>query len=170
MSQPQGGIIDQNDVAHWKNRVNTALKDKAWNSASPPQARPWTNSLWACFSPPDLCCISCCLPCVTFGKTFHRLHKSADMAGYEPVNTSCIAFYAASCFGVQFLLQAMQSQTIRERHNLEGSCVKDILCACCCGCCAVIQAEKESKLRASEAGTAPEQYKNEQMVMPGAQH
>jgi hypothetical protein len=29
-----------------------------------------------------------CLPCVTFGKTHHRVRKDASMQGYEPINTS----------------------------------------------------------------------------------
>lgn len=69
-------------------------------------------------------------------------------------------------------MTAMQSQDIREKHNLEGSCMKDLACSFCCGCCVLVQQEKESKLRYEEgaAGTAPQQYKNEQMVMPGAGH
>lgn len=43
-------------------------------------------------------------------------------------------------------------QDIREKYNLEGSCVMDIAKSCCCGCCALIQAEKESELRETEKG------------------
>ena len=47
--------IDQNDVQDWKKRFNKALEDKAWSSASPPQAQEHKHGLFECFSPPDLC-------------------------------------------------------------------------------------------------------------------
>jgi hypothetical protein len=36
--------------------------------------------------------ITYCVPCVTFGKTHHRTRKDANMAGYEPINTSVCVF------------------------------------------------------------------------------
>ena len=32
--------------------------------------------------------ITCCVPCVTFGKTHHRSRKDADLEGYTPVNAT----------------------------------------------------------------------------------
>ena len=59
----------------------------------------------------------------------------------------------------------MQMQDIREKYNLEGSCIVDIAKSCCCGCCALIQAEKESEIREKEKGVVSNQYANgEQMV------
>jgi hypothetical protein len=40
------------------------------------------------FNPIDLCLVTYCCPCVTFGKTHHRLRKDPNLAGYEPINTS----------------------------------------------------------------------------------
>jgi hypothetical protein len=37
--------------------------------------------------------ITYCVPCVTFGKTHHRTRKDANMAGYEPINTSVRTFF-----------------------------------------------------------------------------
>lgn len=56
-------------------------------------------------------------------------------------------------------------QDVREKHNLEGSCVGDLLKSCCCLCCAVVQAEKESSDRVGEVAAVQEQYKGETMVM-----
>lgn len=65
-------------------------------------------------------------------------------------------------------MQAMQLSDIREQHNLEGSCVKDLLLSCCCMCCSLVQAEKESKtLQSEKSALGQQQYATEQMVMPG---
>lgn len=62
---------------------------------------------------------------------------------------------------------------IRERFNLEGNCIEDILKACCCGCCALVQAEKETRALLPEKHVVTEQYQGgageQGMVMPGKQ-
>jgi hypothetical protein len=37
----------------------------------------------------------------------------------------------------------MQRAEIREKFNLEGSCMSDLARAYCCGCCDLMQQEKE---------------------------
>lgn len=69
-------------------------------------------------------------------------------------------------------MHAMQRQDLREKHNIAGSCAFDLLMACCCPCCSVIQMEKESRDRADGASGAPvveQQYAGEKMVMPGSE-
>lgn len=66
----------------------------------------------------------------------------------------------------------MQSAEIREKHNLEGSCVTDLVKSACCLCCTIVQAEKESKMLLGEGQqhVVKEQYvAQEGMVMPGKQ-
>lgn len=84
------GPISDKDVGDWKNRFNEVLAKpgEVVNSKSPEGAQPWNESFFGCFSPIDLCCITYCVPCLTFGKTHHRVRKSATLEGYEPVNTS----------------------------------------------------------------------------------
>jgi len=161
-----GGPIDNRDIDDWKNRFNNTMANtEKFSAPSPPDARPWSTGFFSCFAPVDLCLITCCVPCVTFGKTHHRTRKNGNMEGYEPINTSCLAFWASTCFGLHWVLQSMQMQDIREKYNLEGSCLVDIAKSCCCGCCALIQAEKESELREKEKGVVSNQYANgEQMV------
>lgn len=88
------GPIDNADIEEWKNRFNEVLaKPKEHiDSKSPATSQSWTNSLFGCFSPIDLCCMTWCLPCVTFGKTHHRIRKNGSMEGYEPINTSVRPF------------------------------------------------------------------------------
>lgn len=83
------GPWDPRDVQDWTERFNAVLADRAQITApAPADARPWLTGLFGCFAPIDLCAITCCLPCVTFGKTHHRTRKNGNMEGYEPINTS----------------------------------------------------------------------------------
>ena len=73
MSQPQAaapGPIDQKDIDHWMGKLNTALADVngTVNNQSPAGASSWSNSFWNFFAPVDTCLITCCCPCITFGK------------------------------------------------------------------------------------------------------
>lgn len=82
--------ISDADVNHWKDQFNDVLSrpGEHINSKSPAGAGQWSTSLFGCFNPIDTCIITTCIPCVTFGKTHHRVHKSGKLEGYEPVNTS----------------------------------------------------------------------------------
>ncbi|KAH8726213.1 PLAC8 family-domain-containing protein [Phaeosphaeriaceae sp. PMI808] len=152
------GHIDSNVVNSWKAKINASLNSTKIQSKT--TGKPWSTSLWGCFAPIDLCAITCCLPCVTFGKTHHRLENNGDMTTYEPINTSCILFYLSTCFGAHFILQSIQLAELREKHGLEGGCIPDLIKSCCCGCCTLIQAEKESRLLLGEktGGVVDQQY------------
>jgi len=86
----QNGPLNDKDVDHWKTRINDVLArpSEHVNSKSPEDAQPWHSSFFGCFDPIDLCLMTYCLPCVTFGKTHHRIHKSGSLEGYEPINTT----------------------------------------------------------------------------------
>ncbi|KAM7210204.1 PLAC8 family domain containing protein [Rhypophila decipiens] len=141
----KSGPLNDNDMNEWKSRFNDVLgrPGEVVHSRSPEGSQPWYTTLFGCFSPIDLCCMTYCLPCVTFGKTHHRLRKDGNLAGYEPINTSCLLFCGSGCFGLYFIPMAMQRADIREKYHLEGSCLTDIALACCCGLCDLVQQEKE---------------------------
>ncbi|RMZ85366.1 hypothetical protein DV737_g805, partial [Chaetothyriales sp. CBS 132003] len=127
----QGVAIDQKDVHEWVGRFNAALADtKTITANATADARPWSEGFFACFNPIDTCAITCCLPCVTFGKTHHRIRKDSNLHGYNFVNASRI--------------------DIRNKYNLQGSFVTDLLTSCCCGCCSIIQQDKEAAVREKE--------------------
>lgn len=89
-AQPSNGPINDRDVEDWKNRFNEVLAKPSEhvNSKSPESAQPWGSAFFGCFNPIDTCLMTWCLPCVTFGKTHHRIRKNGSMEGWEPVNTS----------------------------------------------------------------------------------
>lgn len=64
---------------------------------------------------------------------------------------------AAGCLGLHWIPVAMQRADLRAKHNLGGSCLVDIATACCCGCCSVIQQDKEAEYRELAAGGSVQQ-------------
>ena len=74
-------------------QLNHAAKDHRTITQAPGEA-PWTNNFFSCFSPADTCFVTCCCPCVTFGKTHHRLQNNGDLSTYSPLNFSVSALLA----------------------------------------------------------------------------
>ncbi|KAK2595633.1 hypothetical protein QQS21_006680 [Conoideocrella luteorostrata] len=141
--------IDQKDLDDWKLRFNDVLKrpGEVVNSKSAEGSQSWFSGFFDCFNPIDTCLITYCLPCITFGKTHHRIRKNGDLQGYEPINTSCLLFCGAGCFGLHWIPLSMQRMNIREKYNLQGSCLEDVVLSCCCHCCTMIQSDKEAEHR-----------------------
>lgn len=94
----QKGPIDNDVIQEWSQRANDVLEKPAevLNSKSPEDAAPWHAGLFECFTPIDLCLTTYFLPCVTFGKTHHRLRNNGSLEGYQPVNTS-VRLFPPSC-------------------------------------------------------------------------
>ncbi|KAK1754208.1 PLAC8 family-domain-containing protein [Echria macrotheca] len=159
-SQKPGPLTDA-DMDDWKVRINDVLArpSEHVNSKSPESAQAWTSPFFGCFNPIETCLMTWCIPCVTFGKTHHRLRKNGNMEGYEPINTTCLLFCGSGCVGLHWIPMSMQRAEIRARYNLQGSCIVDIATACCCGICDLVQQDKEVALH--EKGSAvTEQYQS----------
>lgn len=143
----QQGPISDRDMEDWKGKFNKVLAQPSETINSKSSGGQWMTSFFGCFNPIDTCAITCCVPCLTFGKTHHRITRNGDMTSYEPVNTSCLLLWASGCVGLACIPVAMQRAELRQRYNLEGSCLVDIATACCCGCCDLIQQDKEAAAR-----------------------
>lgn len=73
-------------------------------------------------------------------------------------------FLGAGCFGLHWVLEALQRSQIRAKYNLKGSFITDLAAACCCVLCDLTQQEKETKFREAQILNGgelgkPEQYK-----------
>ena len=121
----------QRDVDHWVNRVSHTAKDHS-HITNPTGSASWSSSFFGCFNPVDTCLVTCCCPCITFGKTHHRLNKNGDLVGYSAVNASCLGWWAVSCFGLHCIANLVQRGELRERSqpNLSGNFVTDFLKVC----------------------------------------
>ena len=77
----------QEDLEAWVQKVGNASRNTHAITNASGEA-PWYAGFWECFNPVDECLVTCCCPCITFGKTHHRLNKDADLKGYSPINGS----------------------------------------------------------------------------------
>ena len=50
----------------------------------------------------------------------------------------------------------MQRQDVREKYNLEGNCVEDLVASYCCPCCTLMQSDKEAEQREGLLQQAPQ--------------
>ncbi|RDW67021.1 hypothetical protein BP5796_09770 [Coleophoma crateriformis] len=136
------------DIQDWTTRLKSAAAQPATVTGPHTGTQKWQAAFFGCFNPIDTCCITCCCPCVTFGKTHHRLRKDPNLNGYSPINTSCIGWWASSYFCLSWVPQILQRRDIQERNSLEGDFVTDCLKVWCCACCDLIQQEKEAEYHA----------------------
>lgn len=157
--------VDQQDLNDWKHRFSQVVSrpGEVVNSRSPEGSQPWHAGFFDCFNPVDTCLMTYCLPCITFGRTHHRIRKDGTLKGYEPINTSCLLFCGAGCVGLHWIPLAMQRMDIREKYNLRGSCLEDLALSCCCHCCTMVQSDKEAghreELLRSSGGGVQQQYR-----------
>ncbi|KAI1186298.1 PLAC8 family-domain-containing protein [Nemania serpens] len=163
-------LIDENDVQFWTDALNDVAgrPAEALMSASPAGAGSWFTSFFSCLDPVDECAVTWCLPSVTFGKTHHRMNKDAKLAGYKPVNTSCLFFCGASHCGGWWLPTLLQRVEIRKRYNLQGNFLADLAMSCCCHACVLVQNGKEVAHRAmaSKVDTTGYQANPQTMAYP----
>ena len=85
--------------------------------------------LFGCFSDPKLCIITFCIPCFTLG-------KNAAAAQGE----NCLLVGLLACVGVRS--GAVLRWRLRQKDDLKGSMVKDVLLHALLPCCALIQEAK----------------------------
>ncbi|OQE20256.1 hypothetical protein PENFLA_c017G06233 [Penicillium flavigenum] len=105
----------------------------------------------------------CCLPCLTYGKTQTRI-KDPSLRSFSYVNGPCAIWGFLSVGAMQWIMQTITRGEMRQQYGIEGSCCGDCCVSTFCGCCALIQEEKEAELR-----TRPElvgYQKSPDMAMP----
>ncbi|QSZ31095.1 hypothetical protein DSL72_000656 [Monilinia vaccinii-corymbosi] len=121
------------------------------------QKSTWSNSIWDCFSPGQLCLKATFCPCFVYGKTQHRLNRDPHLMGYERFNNDCLLWAGAQWCGIGVLFTFLQRRQIREKYAIGGeSDLSDIGLSWCCHCCSLIQQEKEV-IRRTQGGENMEQ-------------
>ncbi|KAH7132076.1 hypothetical protein B0J11DRAFT_600306 [Dendryphion nanum] len=165
------------DFNYWMKQANRCIKLETWEWTPIPGARQWYNHLFECCIPFKLCWSS---HHITVEIQSLTPQSQVSAAGSVPASSSekpdtvfsiteCCCFWLVRwLIGCACIMQAMQMQDIREKHNLRGRCMRDVIRAWCCLCCSIIQAEKETKERYLEEAITAGQYKGERMVAPGA--
>ncbi|KAL7953613.1 PLAC8 family domain-containing protein [Trichoderma compactum] len=118
----------------------------------------WANDLFDCCSPGGLCFKTTFCPCITYGKTQHRV-KHGNLDGYSCCNASCVIFACLANCNLTCIPTAMQRRHIREKHGLEGDCFGDFCKSCWCNFCVLIQHEKELQQREALLKGSSEPYR-----------
>ncbi|OAL45639.1 PLAC8-domain-containing protein [Pyrenochaeta sp. DS3sAY3a] len=114
----------------------------------PEQDWHYSGTSWC--SPLGTCLLSCCCPCVLYGRIRHRSKNAGNMVNYSTFNGDCLAFTGVSCLGVPFILSMISRGDMRAKYHLSGSTAKDCLCAFCCLHCDIAQQDKEVTYREAE--------------------
>ncbi|OCK76118.1 hypothetical protein K432DRAFT_336263 [Lepidopterella palustris CBS 459.81] len=123
--------------------------------------RDWEVSGSDCCSPFNTCLLSWCCPCITYGRTHHRL-QNHNLDGYSCCNGSCVGFAALTYCGFSWIMAMLQRGDIRSSYQLKGNGCKDCLCACCCMPCDLTQQDKEVEFREAEKARLISQQPNKQ--------
>ncbi|KAF2175118.1 hypothetical protein K469DRAFT_702992 [Zopfia rhizophila CBS 207.26] len=108
----------------------------------------WHHNGSSCCRPFGTCMLTCFCPCITYGRTRHRIKQDGDLKAYSCCNASCMAFTGITCLTggtLTFILPMIQRGDMRAKYHLAGNGCKDCLCACCCSCCDLVQQDKEAK-------------------------
>ncbi|KAL4810612.1 PLAC8 family-domain-containing protein [Aspergillus unguis] len=106
----------------------------------------YNYSLCDCCSPGSLCLTGCCLPCLTFGKTQARMNDP-QLRSFSYLNFDCALYTFLGMMGSHWIIQTIRRSEMRNKLGIKGSCCGDCCATFWCGCCAIIQDEKEAELR-----------------------
>ncbi|KAL5711938.1 hypothetical protein ACHQM5_014159 [Ranunculus cassubicifolius] len=106
---------------------------------SPPKPK-WSTGL--CEPEGIVCCITCCLPCITFGQIAEVLDEG---------KSSCVG--CGLLYGVLItcschcLLSMLYREMLRRKYGLPAEPCNDCCVHCCCELCALCQEHNELKAR-----------------------
>ncbi|PMD31430.1 hypothetical protein L207DRAFT_188587 [Hyaloscypha variabilis F] len=113
----------------------------------------WHDDIFNCFEGPDNLCLKATFcSCFVYGKLAHRT-RDPTLTGYNRFNVDCLIF--PFC-GIGYVLQFLKRLEVREKYNIKGDLVTDVLFSACCACCSLIQVEKE--VIARQSGASAEGY------------
>lgn len=117
----------------------------------------FTHGLCACpGSDLSTCCVGLFCPCILYSKLQYRLARRSkrgnptDLLGWDKCDSSCIGFAALSLCGLCGILAGIARGRVRRAYGIEGGAGGDCIEGCCCCCCAVIQGEREIRVREEE--------------------
>ncbi|XP_077249652.1 cell number regulator 7-like [Tasmannia lanceolata] len=101
----------------------------------------WSTGLCGC-EDSGTCCITCFLPCITFGQIAEVLDEG---------RTSCIAhgcvFGLLALIQCQWLYSCVYRERLRAKYGLPSEPCNDCCVHCCCEMCALCQEHAELKNR-----------------------
>ena len=97
-------------------------------------SKEWSNGICGCFNDFSTCIIAWFCPCYVHGKNAEKVGESCLMCALSQFVPILNLWARVSIRG-----------KIREQKGIQGSCFNDLICAWCCGLCAIIQEAQELK-------------------------
>ncbi|XP_024988113.1 cell number regulator 10-like [Cynara cardunculus var. scolymus] len=103
----------------------------------------WSTGLCECSSDLSICCLTCCCPCITFGRIAEVVDKGTTSCGVGG------ALYSVLCLftGCECIYSFMYRSKLRQQYMLPEQPCNDCLVHCCCELCALCQEYRELKYR-----------------------
>ena len=92
----------------------------------------WNNPLFKCFETPITCAALCCVPGAVC--CYQGASTKATQGETKDVLRALACIWCCACIGVGY-----NRSLVREKLNINGSLIKDIIFACICPCCTMVQ-------------------------------
>ncbi|XP_062166037.1 cell number regulator 7-like [Alnus glutinosa] len=102
----------------------------------------WSKGLFGCAGDKCTCCITCCLPCVTFG----QIAEVIDEGESSCCRQGCV-YGVLMGFQLQWLLSCIYREKLRSKYGLPDEPCCDCCVHFCCDSCALCQEHAELKHR-----------------------
>ncbi|KAL9060001.1 MAG: hypothetical protein Q9162_000851 [Coniocarpon cinnabarinum] len=147
------------DAQHRPGQItHPSMKTSKTGRGGVPQPNPSTahfhHSLCSCPGA-DLstCMTGLFCPCILYSRLTYRLGQRSrkqdptDVLGFHKCNGHCMAFATLCSCGISGFLAGIARGRVRHAYDLEGDAVSDCIEGCCCCCCAIIQSEREVRIR-----------------------
>jgi len=120
--------------------------------------REWSYDVFDCFSDVGTFCLGWWCPCIVFSQNKSRLEHlnrngTPHPQGGEAMGGDCLTYGGlAVCCGLGWILQIGTRSATRNRYQIHGDGVSDILCSWCCIPCALTQESREIGLEEQSLG------------------
>ncbi|CAI2182113.1 9767_t:CDS:2, partial [Funneliformis geosporum] len=101
--------------------------------------REWRFGLFDCFADATLCLKTTFCSCITYGENKEKLSSSPGSCATHALAYCCVEY----CLGLGCILGAMARNEARIKYQIDGSGIGDACTHICCGCCALIQENRE---------------------------
>ena len=92
----------------------------------------WQHGLFGCFDDLTTCIIAYIVPCYVFGKNAEKVGENCLLCGLALFVPILNLYAVTKIRGI-----------IREKKNIDGSCLNDLVYWWCCGICSLIQEAQE---------------------------
>ncbi|GAA93551.1 uncharacterized protein L969DRAFT_52085 [Mixia osmundae IAM 14324] len=140
-------ITQQPTVVHGMQLATSAMQPYPTDQ-TPRAKRPWSFDL--CSSQViSGCFLPWCCPCITYGQNEQRIAAlKAGKAGAStsacnlPCVTFCVAVWCIANFA-SMIMVPLQRSALANDHDIDMSCVSDIVCSCVCVGCVLSQTSEE---------------------------